>query len=80
MDEAMPDSPIFTIDIASPPDREKVVAEIFVGDTQWSELSCEIDGHLVAEFYPRPDGTPWRFPFREALEALERAAARLCSS
>lgn len=27
--------------ISSPPDREKLVAEIFFGDTQWAELNQE---------------------------------------
>jgi hypothetical protein len=73
----MRDAPTFTIDIASAPDRQRVVAEIFVGNTQWAEVLCENGRDLEAEFYPRPDGTPWRLPFPEALEALQRAATSL---
>jgi hypothetical protein len=39
--------------ISSPPDREKLVAEIFFGDEQWAELNQE-SGTLELEFYPKP--------------------------
>jgi hypothetical protein len=73
----MPDSPTFTIDIASVSDRNRLVAEVWVGDTQWAEVLCENGRDLEVEFYPKPDGTPWRLPLREALEAVERAAKSL---
>lgn len=64
------------MDIASPPDREKLVAELFFGSEQWAEINQESDS-LVIELYPRRDGRPWEFPYHEAIAALERARKRL---
>ena len=62
--------------ISSPPDREKLVAEIFFGDTQWAEINQE-SGDLQVEFYARPDGEPWQIDFQDALAALNEAKQRL---
>jgi hypothetical protein len=62
--------------ISSPPDREKLVAEILFGDVQWAELNQEHDS-LQVEFYPRPDGEPWRIDYKDALKALDEAKRRL---
>jgi len=62
--------------ISSPPDREKLVAEIFFGDLQWAEINQEKDV-LQIEFYPRPDGEPWRISFVDATTALDKARRRL---
>jgi len=46
----------FTVYISSPPDREKLVAEMLFGDTeyqeQWAELNQE-DATLRIESYPK---------------------------
>ncbi len=62
--------------ISSPPDREKLVAEIFFGDMQWVEINQEREA-LEVEFYPRPDGEPWRIDYQDALKALDEAKRRL---
>jgi hypothetical protein len=62
--------------ISSPPDREKLVAEIFFGDMQWAEINQEGDT-LEVEFYPRPNGEPWRIDYKDALKALDEAKLRL---
>ena len=62
--------------ISSPPDREKLVAEIFFGDMQWAEINQEhVDFEI--EFYPRPDGKPWSIPYAKAVDALKEANDRL---
>jgi hypothetical protein len=66
----------YRICISSPPDREKLVAEIFFGENQWAEINQE-QGPLAAEFYPRPDGEPWRIECQDALAALAEAQRRL---
>jgi hypothetical protein len=66
----------FRICISSPPDREKLVAEIFFKDEQWAELSQETE-KLILELYPNKDKRPWAFEFEEAMEALKSAAAKL---
>lgn len=62
--------------LSSPPDREKLVAEIFYGDAQWAELNQERDT-IEAIFYPRPDGEPWRIDYEDAQRALDEAKRRL---
>lgn len=62
--------------ISSPPDREKLVAEIFFGDTQWAELNQEGEA-LEVEFYARPDSEPWRIDYLAALSALDEAKRKL---
>jgi len=64
------------MDIASPPDREKLVAELFYGSEQWAEIHQEL-GHLTLQLYARRDGQPWEFPFDEAVSMLQRAGRRL---
>lgn len=66
----------YDICVSSPPDREKLVAEIFFGSFQWAEVNQE-SNELQIEFYPRPDSEPWRITFRDALAALEEARHRL---
>jgi hypothetical protein len=73
----------FTIWISSPPDREKLVAEIVFGDEehseQWAELNEE-DGTLRIEFYPRRDMQFWQFSFDEVINALNEAKRCLTAS
>ena len=66
----------WTVTVASPPDREHLVAEIFLGDVQWAEINQEQDA-LEVEFYSRPDGKPWRIPRHAATGALEDAKRKL---
>lgn len=67
------------IGLASPPDREKLVAEIFFGDMQWAEINQE-RGDLEVEFYPRTDGKPWELKYDDAVKALNQAKQRLMGS
>ena len=65
-----------SVDIASPPDRDKLVAQISYDREQWAEIHQE-SASLTLELYPRQDGKPWEFSFDEALGALQRARQRL---
>ena len=65
----------FRITIASLPDRENLVAEIFYEGNQWIEISQETD-EIIIQFYSHPTQEHWEFPLDEALEALERAKKR----
>jgi hypothetical protein len=64
------------IDIASPPDREKLVAQIVIGNEQCAEINQENDG-LSIEIYPRQDGQPWVLDYGAFLTTLESAKQRL---
>jgi hypothetical protein len=66
----------YRICISSPPDRDKLVAEIFFGECQWAELNQE-SAEPQLEFYARPDGKPWNISLLAALEALKAAKERL---
>ena len=62
--------------ISSPPDREKLVAEVFFGSDQFAEINQESQ-QLEIEFYPKPSGTPWLIPLQEVFDCLEQARLRL---
>jgi len=64
------------VEIASPPDREKLVAPILVDNEQWAEVNQETD-RLQIEIYPRRDGSPWVFDLEEVLQSLAEARRRL---
>jgi hypothetical protein len=68
-----------SVDIASPPDREKLVAQISFDSEQWAEISRE-SGRLTLELYPRRDGKPWSFGYDEAIKTLVSARKRLIVS
>jgi hypothetical protein len=65
-----------SVDICSPPDRKKLVAQISYEREQWAEIHQET-GSLTLELYPRQDGKPWEFSFADALAALRHAQRRL---
>jgi hypothetical protein len=67
------------VDICSPPDRAKLVAQVSYDHEQWAEVHQEADG-LTLELYPRQNGKPWEFSFDEALTALRHAQERLTGS
>ena len=67
---------ITTIGIASPPDRENLVAELDVGNVQFAEVNHESEIPVI-EIYPRRDGEPWVFECRALIDALNRALYRL---
>jgi hypothetical protein len=69
----------FRITVASPPDREELVAEIFFDDVQWAEVNQEHSA-LEVEFYPRPDRKPWQLDLQDAIDSLNEAKRRLQNS
>jgi hypothetical protein len=66
----------FSIAISSPPDRERLVAEIFFEQEQVAELNTE-HGPIAIELYPRQGGGPWRFDAEDFLSSLLKAKASL---
>ena len=65
-----------TIAISSPPDREKLVAEIFVDSAEIAEINQEGD-ELLVEIYPRQDGKPWVISYYKLLSVMEEAKEKL---
>ncbi len=66
----------FRITVASLPDREQLVAEIFYEGVQWAEISQEAN-ELIVQFYSHPRQAYWEFPLEKALEVLEQAKKKL---
>ena len=71
-----PTSQITTIGIGSPPDREKLVAELDVGNGQFAEVNHESEIPVI-EIYPCRDGEPRILECRELIDAVNRALYRL---
>lgn len=67
----------FRILIASVPNRERLVAEIYYDNMYWVEISQENDEELIVQFYAHPTEKYWVFPFQEALKVLEQAKNKL---
>lgn len=65
-----------TVTIASPPDRDNLVAEIWVGDEMWAEVSTD-HGYPTLEVYPKPSGHPWLFKLEDVENALRTARDKL---
>lgn len=64
----------FRITIASLPDREELVAEIYYDHEQWVEISQESgEERPIIQFYSPSVKEYWEFPLDDALEALELA-------
>ena len=69
-------SDTFRVSVTSPPDREKLVAEIWFGDEHVAEINQE-KGELQIEIYARRSDEPWAFPHADYMEALSQARHRL---
>jgi len=63
--------------ISSPPDRENLVFEIWLGTDQLAEVSHEPDRPVEIEIYPPADGGKWVFEFEELMSLLNRAVKTL---
>ena len=62
--------------ISSPPDRERLVAEILLGDEQWAELNQE-GNKLSLEIYPKRSGEYWLLDFEDVVDILVEPKRRL---
>ena len=72
----MIDSSEIKINISSPPDREFLVAEIFVGNEQIAEINQE-SKKLEVEIYPRKSGDFWRINYEDLIKILQEAKRKL---
>ena len=66
----------FEIVVASVPDRDELIAELYYKGNQWGEISHETDEMLI-QFYPHPSEGYWEFSLKELLDALEQAKQRM---
>lgn len=59
----------FEIILASVPDRDDLVAEIWRGDAQFAEVRRDVERFLV-EVYKNPNDLKWTFEHSELIGAL----------
>jgi hypothetical protein len=65
------------IGLSSPPDREYLVADIFLDDRiQIAEVNIE-SGAIKIEIYAHPEGIPWELDLDELIASLNEAKSRL---
>ena len=64
------------LDFASPPDREKAVIQLMIGNEQIAEVNHESES-VVVEIYGKRDGQPWVVDLNELSAALAQAKERL---
>jgi hypothetical protein len=67
-----------TITVASVPDREGLVAELWYDSEQWGEIFQE-GAELRLALYPNPNQTFWNFDAEDAANAIRKARNRLLS-
>lgn len=67
---------LFSINLASLPDRDNVVAEIWHGKYLLAELRREGDA-LRLQLYPGTNGAPWDVPHQDFVQALVHAEQHL---
>lgn len=63
--------------ISSPPDREGLVFEIWIGDIQLAEVLRELGEEPRIEIYPRPGGEAWSLPLGEFVSLIEKGKTEL---
>jgi len=65
-----------SVSIASVPDRENVVAELWYQDQLWGELSYE-NNEFKLEIYPSSKGDAWNFNYEKVLQSIINAKEKL---
>ena len=67
----------FVIELASSPDRDGVVAEIWWNDQMIAEVRRSVGGSRYIDLYPSPSRTPWSFEVEEFVNTVKAAEQRL---
>jgi hypothetical protein len=63
--------------IASPPERDDLVVQLFVkGQGQWGEM-IYLKGKLILELFPREDGEPWQLDLDEVQYVIQKGKEEL---
>jgi phage terminase large subunit-like protein len=66
-----------TVQIASAPDRDEVVAELWQGGDMLAEVQRAAGGQFMLEIYAKQGGSPWQINPDDLLAALTEAKKRL---
>ena len=65
----------FVLQVASSPDRDELVTEIWWIDQMVAEVRRGSDGNRYIDLYPSRSRTPWSFKLEEWLAAMKRRKA-----
>ena len=68
--------PALTIELVSVPDRDDLVAEVWLGQSLLAELRNE-DGQVRVQLYPDSSEKPWDVPYESLCSALAQARSKL---
>lgn len=67
----------FVVEIASVPDRDQVVAEIWQDDEMVAEVQRSVSGGFRLDIYAKESREPWSLDLQDWLSALAEAQRRL---
>ncbi|MFT0137362.1 hypothetical protein ACEK07_04865 [Alcanivoracaceae bacterium MT1] len=67
----------FVVEIASSPDRDDLVTEIWWKKQMVAEVRRSPDGHFYIDLYPSPSHIPWSFSLEDWLMAIGDAKKQL---
>ncbi|WP_426442286.1 hypothetical protein [Bradyrhizobium genosp. P] len=62
----------FVLQIASPPDRDELVTEVWWNDQLVAEVRRSADGKQFIDLYASPSRIPWSFEFQEWLAVMNK--------
>jgi hypothetical protein len=62
--------------LASPPNRNRLVVQLFTEDGQWGEVISTDDKMLVLELYPKATGS-WELELDQVINALQLSKQKL---
>ncbi|HEY3032132.1 MAG TPA: hypothetical protein VGJ68_18425 [Bradyrhizobium sp.] len=67
----------FVIEVASSPDRDGLVAEIWWNDQMVAQVRRSSDGSRYIDLYASPSRIPWSFKLKDWLAAMKKAESQL---
>jgi hypothetical protein len=70
----------FVLQVASSPDRDELVTEIWWNDQLVAEARRGSNGDRHIDLYPSPSRTPWSFRLAEWFAVMEEAESLLANT
>lgn len=66
-----------TVELSSVPDRDQIVAEVWLGEEMLAEVTWDSTKKYMVEIYSNPNGEVWKLNYDEFIQALNLAKTRL---
>jgi hypothetical protein len=67
----------FVLQVASSPDRDELVTEIWWNNQMVAEVRRGSDANRYIDLYPSPARTPWSFRLEDWLAAMKEAESKM---